>query len=383
MRKAFTLIELLVVMVMVTMLAVLLLPANARMTDEAKKAQCRVNLMRIGQAIVMYANANDGYVPEISGPLYLDAEQPDQLRYPFPVTSTKAQLPEFRHPFGGGSIGADGECLGTVASNSVTIAHSQWWHATSAQPARATGLGLLWAGGYLTGAGAKILYCPGNASSNVVKEKGNDKKCAYDADEPFWTSKGAVARANNNMVGEWNWTGQTVYGREGCFDGTDALDRGECLIIINYSLRFPQDMLKPLTPTPKRPQDGLRPGSFHTNSYKLSGFGGRGILADHTEPFLAMSRFQLGNNNWKPSTQECYEKITPMIIRNHDAAWNVLFADGSVKTYSDTSGAVRKAMALWWKSASYNFPEESVRKSVAWEDKDVWAPYFDKAHSDE
>jgi len=142
MKRAFTLIELLVVMVMISVLAVLLLPASARAKQEAGKTRCKNNLRSIGLAVAAYANDNEGYSPEISGPLYADADNADQLRYPWP---TKGQ--DGFAPMGASDLAADGECAGTIGSNSVTIGRPQWWLASSARPARATGLGHLWAGG--------------------------------------------------------------------------------------------------------------------------------------------------------------------------------------------------------------------------------------------
>ena len=376
MKKGLTLVELLVVMVMLSLLVGIMFPALARTKEEAGKTRCMNNLRIIGQAISAYASDHAGYSPEISGPLYTDAGNADQLRYPWPVKDQSAFA-----PLGASGLAADGECAGTLGSNSVTIGQPQWWQASPAKPARATGLGHLWASGYLTSAGAQTLYCPSNESPPLAKKKRHDERFMFDEDEPFWTSKGTVVRANDNAFGDWKIS-RAIYGFEVCYDGTSGLNRGKCLVLSNYSMRFPKAAVKinPKAIRPMPPHPKLVPGAIFPTSYKLKEIGKLGIVADHTEPLLGQSRFQLGNNNWAPDEEECLEKVPPYLVANHDAAWNILFPDGSVKTYSDESKKVQRAMCLWWKTALYNFAEESARKVMGWEDQHVWTPYFDAVY---
>jgi len=373
MKKGFTLIELLVVMVIIALLVGLLLPALARAKEEARKTQCRSNMKQIGLGIMMYANDNGGYTPEISGGMFIDANVANKLRHPWEITYLLSKSTALAAPY---------DTLGGVASNSVTMGQPQWWQTSPSQPARSTGLGHLWASGYLTSKGAQILYCPSNNNSRLLKENRVDKKFKYDQDEPFWTSSGQVIRANNNMIGEWNYSG-SIYGRQGCYDGTSALDRGYCYVIVNYSMRFPKIALIVNT-SAQRPQSASVVGALYPMSYKLEELGALGIVADHTEPFLSQSRFQAGDNNWAPDYPELYEKVTKYVAQNHDASWNVLFTDGSVKTYSDGAKNVIKAMCTFWKGATYNFPEEAAPKMAGgnpgWEDYRIWTPYFDRAY---
>jgi prepilin-type N-terminal cleavage/methylation domain-containing protein/prepilin-type processing-associated H-X9-DG protein len=61
-RRAFTLIELLVVVAVIALLMAILLPALGRARERAKTVRCLANLRAIGQGLVVYQDANDGFV---------------------------------------------------------------------------------------------------------------------------------------------------------------------------------------------------------------------------------------------------------------------------------------------------------------------------------
>ncbi len=64
-RQAFTLIELLVVIAIIALLVSILLPSLAKAKDLAKAAMCMSNLRNIGLTLVLYAEENDGFTPDV------------------------------------------------------------------------------------------------------------------------------------------------------------------------------------------------------------------------------------------------------------------------------------------------------------------------------
>ena len=66
-RGGFTLVELLVVVGIIAILVAILLPALTRARIQAKNVQCKSQLRNLGQAMVLYANENNGKIPQQPG----------------------------------------------------------------------------------------------------------------------------------------------------------------------------------------------------------------------------------------------------------------------------------------------------------------------------
>jgi prepilin-type N-terminal cleavage/methylation domain-containing protein len=63
-RRAFTLVEFLVVIAIIALLMAVLMPALQRVKKQAKTVTCRADLKQWDLILSMYANGNDGRLPD-------------------------------------------------------------------------------------------------------------------------------------------------------------------------------------------------------------------------------------------------------------------------------------------------------------------------------
>jgi prepilin-type N-terminal cleavage/methylation domain-containing protein len=97
-RRAFSLIELLVVIGIIGILVAMVFPTFSKVREQAKAVQCMAQLHQLGQAFVMYANANAGYTPTWSG-VHLYAQS--QFDKPNPTDNkgwTELLMPYYTKP---------------------------------------------------------------------------------------------------------------------------------------------------------------------------------------------------------------------------------------------------------------------------------------------
>ena len=353
-------------MVIIALLVGLLLPALARAKEEARKTQCRSNLRQIGLAMMTYAGDNGGYWTAWGG---TEHETDPLLPY-----------------YAGGIVSYN------LWENLVTTGHPQWWHRSPATPSRAVGIGMLWAGGYLTHKGAQILYCPSDNSSTFSVENKADNIYHYDASEPFWTSQGSVVRSDRDGLGDPEGSNFNDYHYECDVTSGDTLDQDYCLVLSNYTQRITRRNLRHLDKT----YDGCVVGD---NCAKLEKVGALGILADNlglglfkgsTSPWRVWS-----DNGWITGAQpnpayrdKIITETTKRLVTNHDHSYNVLFTDGAVKTYGDGANNL-----LWgWCKVVARHDTQNTRPPTTdsdwgstisvdhWLERQVWEPYLDTAY---
>jgi len=387
-NPGFTLIELLVVMVIISLLVGLLLPALSRAKEEGRKTQCRSNLRQIGLSTMMYASDNGGWAPELGGWLSKQANIPAQLRRPFDAQAQNGSCSIF------GLANAGREFTGEMLAG-----QPQYWLCSKARPARPVGLGLLFSGGYVTTQGARVLYCPSDQSEKYAREKFNDLYFRYDQDEPFWTSQGRVMRGNNNGTGD---VGALSSASIGCSEGpgtTGPIVAGFCRVLSNYSMR--QINAYTTYYVQNKPGGGTPPTSVYhlPAAIPIDQVGKVGLMSDSIDFWVGTDRATVFPSGIPAvSVPQRYDAPRKYIVTNHDNSWNILFADGSVKTYSDGSRLGYRAIVDGWANLTswlgVNAPDSWATAPVDYSstasdtrldtmssaEKFVWIPLFDGAY---
>ena len=418
-KRGFTLIELLVVMVIIALLVGLLLPALGRAKEEARKTQCRSNLRQIGLATTMYTNDNKGWTPVVYGwqgeapggngshAIYRNA---GGLGGGITMTTS----------FGGQSYwGADSmsgmmylrarinrevEYLLGGTYSAYTLSDFDPWNG----PGLPTGLGLLLSGGYLSQKGASVLACP---STTADEDKFVDWECGsttpqeaaddipqcfeYDPDEPFYTSGGKYNYGNGeergdmrNNLGTGDWQGTVWNGMiwstpvAPCMNGVNSSYGGageRCGILGSYELR---DSVESETSgtvhygslnIDKALQKGLAIASDAVYGYQIM------IAAYHYGPICDTWGGMPHGTAYPTWFDLTYPEDQYWYVSNHDNAYNVLFPDGSVKTFSDAGLSMKKGIQMWHVSlrdANWYPPLATFAKARL-----VYRNYFDQLYA--
>jgi len=407
MKKGFTLIELLVVMVMVSMLAALLVPLIARSREGELVTQCRMNLSQIGKAITMYANDNDGFFPEWNNGTWVEKRSDswghpgvhDQKAVGRVTTGKYAERGRSfeENPFIGAIFGTTMGCK-VPGLNGVTAPESQWWNCTPERPAAPVGLGRLVSQKYLGDKSPESLYCPGSSAGELVEDNDLDVVTEYDDDEPFWTSKGTVVLANSNGVGDLAETKMQGYT---CWTGTKTIPASHCQVYLNYTIRTLKGHYKTIkTDRPEHDQGNFGNLAPHDIAIKLAEAGNVGIVSDSIDPWFGWERvkeiYPPYTGVWPDGISEKYTFARKLARLNHDKSYNILFADGSVKTYTDDDGKLFNRLVDVWicnntgggvmpsgggaDNNNETYTNNYTPDGVMWADKFIFTPIFDTAY---
>ena len=368
--RGFTLIELLVVMVIIALLVGLLLPALGRAREEARKTQCRSNLRQIGLAMNIYCNDNKGWTPVPYG-YALAGDGKSQIRAAADYGRWAEQSQTYlTHMLLIPMIDyADGGAYGTYHGDRDDPWPSVGAYASLGAPGggKPSGLGLLFAGGYLTQQGGSVMNCPSRMNAPgidhlVARSDGtallsrDDAEtlranartmAAFDETEPFWTSGGKLTWTNGDLVGSLSITSGTEdFNKSNGWRYWNESDRDWNA---DYRGQFHDDCAEVLT---GGGNDGRRcniVGSYEIRSepetgavflsWPLDQVSGKALVSDTLwEGFWLYASESPGNLSaqrfWRLLATD-NDLTRDYFWSNHDSAYNVLFADGSVKTFSD------------------------------------------------
>ena len=365
-------------MVIIALLVGLLLPALARAKEESRKTQCRSNLRQLGLAMEMYANDNGGWTTEFAGGMFIVTDAGGTWQQ----SGCNAGWCDPRDdPWGqaGPPVVFSAFMCSTPTNTAVTVGRTQRWTVSEARPSRPIGIGLLWAGGYLTSKGAQIMYCPSNNSPRYSKENKWPKRHHYDSDEPFWTSKGLVVRGDGDDVGNApsSITGGDVYTcvTDPTLGTKPSRPYGECSVWTNYSLRVDGTYIEMAVSTRARP-----------TAIKKEEIGKAALLVDMFDHWVSSQKIRDVDTDrpWPASDFPIVlEQSRWYMSNNHDASYNALFSDGAVKTFTDGAKSFRRALIYYFEKESgrNGWPIHNyIGANTTSCGKEVWEPFIDSAY---
>ena len=400
-------------MVIIALLVGLLLPALGRAQEEARKTQCRSNLRQIGLAITMYANDNSKYAPVVYG------------MYPTPTSDQDVAQHKYGYEiFGDYTSGASANSFMYLIPSQMlsTVGEERARHPLG--PGIPNGLGMLLAGGYLTQKGSQVLNCPSrNFPPGLLADSDDDRfyhervtrrTLTFDRDEPFYTTGGKAFYTNQNKIGETSCIVWEDYlfpfpspecgGPWSWYSGNAT----KCTIVGSYELRNIMGREGGAAPETGAPgglfieyggskldvalNEGRAIASDAVYAYFgwaswgqywgwNSWFGGDPAIGNLTQCPGAPTVVNPGDPWWVQMwAQTVRTADVNYWINNHDNAWNVLFADGSVKTFSDGGLNIKKTILSQYTSGAYaskSYAHYCDYMGIGGKHKYIYSIYFD------
>ena len=212
-----------------------------------------------------------------------------------------------------------------------------------------------------------------------------DKLQRYDTDEPFWTSKGRIVRADGDGQGDNGTNGGfhqdegPYYHYVGC--GTESYGNPGyvftryCQVWLNYSVRMLKQHMV------------YKGGTAAPTAIKIEEAGKVGLVADTLEMERGSWRpWAVGLTDQQVLASDYVQKAQNIQVTNHDNSYNVLFADGAVKTYADGAKNVLRAWVVVMNHKAnenwrYTHNLYNAAKGTTEKDGYIWTPFLDNAYA--
>ena len=281
-----------------------------------------------------------------------------------------------------------------------------------------TGLGLLMAGGYLTQNGASVLDCPSRNFPQTVDAHwataagGAARTSAetafrwmnnhglFDSDQPFWTSGGKAAWADGDGIGESSQAGPFNKSQDGGWNGGHQPMQASRTETGYYGEPIFNLYNNPARGCTQSTSSGIYPGNYcwvlgsymvrpenttdlSWNAFRLDDAQGQALASDALWGFFYRSTstvyYGSGTDSVTVEWDDPDELRPQYYYSNHDAAYNVLFADGSVKSFSDGGLNIMKY-----------FVKTMIGHGAGWGDQrlspteissGIWEIYFDALYA--
>ena len=319
-------------MAVIAVLLGILIPVLGRAQGQAKLTQCRSNLRQIGMAMTVYLQDGSGYTPPLYGWTLGEAVPGWDAKWPnllFHQTDDNYSQ----------GILTQRTAVGSPEKAGMT---DDWLpRPFVSQHFIATGLGILYRGGYMNRASGTLLTCPSyrfNLNIKGAELVSIMTKYKFDKSEAFWTVPQLIPSANGDNI-------QDVY----VYVPGNAITEPWHVGVLTTSYWMRQNANFAMFNRPCWSSWNTRESRYSNIALVSDMLGAR---AGHNSYYHVVDAAVGGLRDTFPlydavtyPTEADRSRFSGFYMQNHDREYNILFSDGSVKTFRDGGHALTKSIA--------------------------------------